>query len=119
MRNNEDDDNFDDEEQPEQGPDGAAVFSLIPSELGINPLLLCLIHSFVFLDGSVPEVVNEAAGAEAIEYLATYIQRLKGAELRKVKEDMQVLLDFAKGEKWSSEQIDFLRGFLEDLGVQG
>ena len=36
----------------DETPDGAAVFPLIPAELGVHPLLLAVLHAYVFLDGS-------------------------------------------------------------------
>ena len=33
-------------------PDGAAVFPTIPAELGVNPLLLAVLHATIFLAGS-------------------------------------------------------------------
>jgi hypothetical protein len=35
-----------------------------------------------------------------------------------VKEDLQVLVDFAQSEKWPKEQIRFLREFLADNDVE-
>ncbi len=98
-------------------PEGAAVFPLIPAELGIHPLLLATLHAVVFLDGSSEDVVNDAAADEALQYLATYLQRLQGAELKRVREDMDCLLAFARQEKWPKEEIEFLNSFLNDYGV--
>ena len=42
-------------------PEGAAVFPLIPPELGVNPLLLAVLHATVFLAGSDEKIVNPAA----------------------------------------------------------
>ena len=42
-------------------PDGAAVFPLIPADLGIHPLLLATLHAVVFFDGSSDDVVHDAA----------------------------------------------------------
>lgn len=98
-------------------PEGAAVFPLIPAELGIHPLLLATLHAVVFLDGSSEDVVNDAAADEALQYLATYMQRLQGAELKRIQEDMDCLLTFARQEKWPSEEVEFLQGFLRDYGV--
>src|SRR5438067_11782892 len=40
-------------DEAERGvPDGAAVFPLIPEELGVDPLLLAVLHAVVFFDGS-------------------------------------------------------------------
>jgi hypothetical protein len=102
----------------DQAPDGAAVFPLIPKELGVHPLLLAAVHAYVFLEGSAGDVVNGAAAAEAMEYLATYLQRLTGPELRRVKEDLDTLAGFARGEKWPKQQLRFLQDFLKDNGVE-
>jgi hypothetical protein len=96
-----------------EAPDGAAVFPMIPEELGVHPLLLGIVHAYVFLEGSDEKIVNSAAADEAMNYLATYLDRLTGNDLRRAKEDLQVLVDFAKSEKWPKEQIRFLKEFLE------
>ena len=107
-----------DSQSPEV-PDGAAVFPLIPAELGIHPLLLAILHAVVFFDGSADDVVNDAAADEALQYMATYLQRLQGPELNRVKEDIDCLLTYARQEKWPKEEIDFLRNLLRDYGVGG
>lgn len=101
-----------------QVPDGAAVFPLIPDELGIHPLLLAVLHAVVFFDGSSEDVVNDAAADEALQYFATYLQRLQGAELQRIREDMDCLLEFARQEKWPKEEVEFLKGFLGEYGVR-
>jgi hypothetical protein len=98
-------------------PDGAAVFPLIPDELGIHPLLLATLHAIVFFDGSDAEVVNDAAANESLNYLATYLQRLQGPDLKRIRDDMDALLAFAKQEGWPQEEMQFLQGFLKEFGV--
>ena len=56
-------------------------------ETTVHPLLLAVLHAFVFLEGSDEAVVNGAAAGEAMEYLAGYLQRLSAVELRRVKEE--------------------------------
>jgi hypothetical protein len=108
----------DDFEEPEgEAPPGAAVFPLIPLELGIHPLLLAAIHAIVFLDGSADEVVNPAAAGEALEYIATYLQRLTGADLRRTREDMATLVGYARQKGWPKKVQQFFKAFLEDFGV--
>jgi len=106
-----------DAQPPQDAPDGAAVFPLIPVELGVHPLLLAALHAYVFLEGSEPEVVNPAAAEEAMNYLVTYLQRLGGEDLRRVKEDITTLAAFAKSEKWPKQQVRFLQDFLKDNGI--
>jgi hypothetical protein len=98
-------------------PDGAAVFPLIPAELGIHPLLLATLHAVVFFDGSSQDVVHDAAADEALQYFATYLQRLQGLELKRIREDVDCLLAFARQEKWPKEEVEFLSSFLRDYGV--
>jgi hypothetical protein len=106
-------------EDQNQVPEGAAVLPLIPPELGIHPLLLAVLHAVVFFDGSSEDVVNDAAADEALNYVATYLQRLEGPELRRIKEDMDCLLTFARQEKWPAEEVKFLQDFLAEYGVGG
>jgi hypothetical protein len=102
-----------------QVPEGAAVFPAIPEELGVHPLLLATLHALVFLDGSDGDVIDAAAAEEAVEYLATYLQRLTGPDLRRIREDIEVLLAYARQEKWPQAEQQFLREFLADYGIGG
>src|SRR5262245_26781569 len=104
-------------EPPPDVPDGASVFPLIPAELGVHPLLLAVLHAVVFLDGSEEDVVHPGAAGEALEYVATYLQRLGGADLRRVKEDLAALTAFAREEKWDKRAVRFLKEFLVEFGV--
>jgi hypothetical protein len=100
-------------------PEGAAVFPLIPEELGIHPLLLATLHAIVFLDGSDADVLNDAAANESLNYLAAYLQRLQGADLKRIREDMDCLIAFGKQEEWPKEEMQFLQEFLKEFGVGG
>lgn len=105
------------EQLPSEAPDGAAVFPLIPAELGVHPLLLAALHAYVFLEGTDSAILNSAVGEEAMNYLVTYFQRLAGEDLRRMKEDMATLAAFAKSEKWPKQQVRFLQDFLKDNGI--
>jgi hypothetical protein len=104
-------------EEQSEVPEGAAVLPLIPAELGIHPLLLAVLHAVVFFDGSSQDVVNDAAADEALNYIATYVQRLQGPEQQRIKEDMECLANFARQEKWPKEELKFLQDFLGEYGV--
>ena len=103
--------------EADEAPDGAAVFPLIPAELGVDPLLLAALHAVVFLSGSDAAVVQPDAADEAVEYLATYLQRLDGERLRRVREDLACLGTFARREKWPKQLTLFVKTFLSDFGV--
>jgi hypothetical protein len=106
-----------DERNEDEVPEGTAVMPEIPAELNVHPLLLAVLHATVFLDGSEDEVVDPDAAAEAMEYMATYLQRLRGAELRRAMEDMQVLAAYAKDQDWPKQQARFFKEFLSSFGV--
>src|SRR5262249_45881178 len=98
-------------------PEGAAVFPLIPPELGVHPLLLAVLHAVVFMQGSESDIVNPDAAAEQMEYIAGYLQRLSGPELQRVREDLETLAGFAKEEGWDADAVQFVKDFLSDFGV--
>jgi hypothetical protein len=99
-------------------PDGAAVFPQIPAELGVQPLFLALLHAIVFLDGSSDEIVNAQAAQEALEYMTTYFQRLRGPDLARVREDLDCLLTFARQQGWDKQGSRFLKDFLKNFGIE-
>ncbi len=108
-----------DDQLNEDVPEGAAVFPLIPEELGINPILLGYLHAVVFLLGSNEEVFHPEAAEEALQYMVTYLQRLKGPQLERIQEDIQSLLAFARKDQWPKQDIEFLQTVLTDFGVGG
>jgi hypothetical protein len=113
---------FDDNREDEAGetdeiPEGAAVFPEIPPELGVNPLLLAVLHATVFLAGSTEAVVHPAAADEAVETMASYLQRLEGAPLRQVREDMACLVAYARQQKWPKQLVQSLKMFLDDFEI--
>ena len=100
-------------EQEQEIPEGAAVFPEIPEELGVHPLLLCALHSLVFLSGSSESIVHPAAADEAMDYLSRYLERLTGAEQQRAREDMDCILRYARQEKWDRSSIETLEAINE------
>jgi hypothetical protein len=106
-------------DEPEaEVPEGAAVFPDIPEDLGVNPLLLAVLQAAVFLAGSSEEVVHPAAADEVLQGLAGYLQRLRGPQLRQVREDMGCLIAYARQQQWPRQFVQALRTFLDDCGVE-
>jgi hypothetical protein len=101
----------------EEVPEGAAVVPLIPESAGVHPLFLAVFHALVFLEGSSEEVLDTAAADEAIQYLATYLQRLSGEDLAILKEDLKRLGQYARRQKWSADQQKLIEGFLQHFGI--
>jgi hypothetical protein len=98
-------------------PKGSAVLPQIPAELGVHPLLLAVLHAVIFLDGSDEDVLDPDAAVEALEYMAVYLQRMNGVELRRVQEDLHALTAFARQEKWPKQHIRFFKEFLSNFGI--
>lgn len=104
------------EKKPREVPSGAAVFPTIPAELGIDPLLLAVLHAIVFLDGSTDAVVHPAAAQEAQSAIAEYLSRLSVPKINRLREDLNCLVEFAKQDHWPAGQIEFLNEFLTNYG---
>src|SRR6516164_1903608 len=97
---------------PSEVPEGAAVFPLIPPELGINPLLLAVLHAAVFLSGSAEEIVHPSAADEAFDFMAGYLRRLTGKQRQQAREDVDCLVRYARQEKWPRELVRALKSIL-------
>jgi hypothetical protein len=98
-------------------PAGAAVFPLIPVELGVQPLLLAVLHATVFLAGSDEALVQPDAADEAVQYMAGYLARLEGEALQRVEEDMDCLVRYARQQGWSKQLVRSLQSFLTEFGI--
>ncbi|NBO92872.1 MAG: hypothetical protein EBV06_11275 [Planctomycetia bacterium] len=99
-------------------PEGTEFFADIPPELGVHPLLLGVLNALVFFAASTEDSVNPSAADAMIQRIVDQLLRLKGADLRRVKEDMDCLLRLAKDEKWEKAHILFLKTFLKDIGIE-
>jgi hypothetical protein len=105
------------DERASQVPEGAAVFPVIPPEVDVHPLLLAVIHATVFLAGSDDDIVQPDAADEAVQHIAGYLGRLKGAQLDRVREDFACLAAYARQQQWPQQLQSFVSGFLEDYGI--
>ena len=104
--------------ESEEVPEGAAVVPLIPEKAGVSPLFLAVFHALVFLEGSSEEIIDPSGADEAAHYLATYLQRLSGDELRRLKKDLKRLSDYARKQRWSADQQQLIDDFLEQYGIK-
>ena len=71
------------------------------------------------MPGTIHDTVKmcEDAGGEALEYLASYLQRLDGPWFERVREDVACLVTYARQQKWPKAAVRFLQTFLESFGV--
>jgi hypothetical protein len=105
------------ENNAEEVPEGAAVVPVIPESAGVNPLFLAVFHALVFLEGSSEDLIDPSAADEAAQYLATYLQRLSGDDLQNLRKDLNRLLEHARRNKWSNDQLDFIQNFTHQFGI--
>ena len=47
-----------------------------------------------------------------------YLQRLSGPDLERVRADLECLVAFARQEKWPRQEVQFLKTFLSDYGIE-
>jgi hypothetical protein len=104
--------------EPEEIPEGSAVFPVVPEELGIDPLLLAVLHATVFLSGSDDEVVHPLAAEEILDQIGQCLGRLEGDRLQRVQEDLASLAAYARQEGCPAELTGLFRSFLEEFDVE-
>ena len=61
--------------------------------------------------------LDPEAAEETLQYLATYLQRLDGERLQRVREDLLTLIGYGKQQGWSKQELRFFKDFLADFGV--
>lgn len=104
-------------QQPQDAPEGACAFPRIPDKVDVDPLLLAVIHALVFLQGSSEDVVDPQAADEAVDHMVSYLQRLQGKDLERMKTGLKNLGQFARQQKWKPDEVAFLDEFMDVLGL--
>ncbi len=97
--------------------DAVALFPDVPEEMGIDPVLLGLLHCVVFLCGSNDEIVHPDGADLVMQQVMACCSRLSGARLAKIKEDMHVLTAWSKEQGHGKGAVEFLETFLDEMGA--
>ncbi len=107
------------QENDDHEPNGTEglLMPIVPEELGIDPLLLALLHTTAFLDFSDDETVEPEAANEALERVEQYVQRLSDERLSALGADLEKLEAHATQAGWPEDMIDFVRDFLYNCGI--
>ncbi len=111
----------DEEESPDgetPGLEGIALFPDIPPELGIDPLLECLISMVVFITASDEDLVNPGAADEAFAHLQNVLSKLNGKRLARIREEIVVIAGWVKDQGLGTEAVKFIENFLDEMGVE-
>lgn len=109
----------DDDEREEASSDGLEdpIMPLIPAELGIDPLLLALLHCTAFLDLASDDLVDPDAAGDVLENLEAYVKRLSRPRLAELQMQLDKLEEYAEEAGFAEELVDFIADFLYSCGV--
>jgi hypothetical protein len=93
------------------------IMPVVPAELGIDPLLLALLHCAAFLDLAGEEEVDPDAAGDVLENLEVYVKRLPLERLGELQSQLEKLEGWAEDKGWPEELVDFVSDFLYSCGV--
>jgi hypothetical protein len=108
-----------DDDTLEDGEDdaGAGLLPVVPTELGIDPLLIALLHAAAFLDLSDDESVDPELAGDVLEHVGMYVQRLPPERLLEIESQLSSLSAHAEAQGWPGELVDFVASFLYNCGI--
>src|SRR5688572_9393718 len=99
--------------EPSNGVDAREpILPVAPPELGIDPLLLSLLHCAAFLDLASEELVDPEAAGDVLESLELYIKRLPPERLSEIQYQLEKLEAYAEEAGWSDQLVEFVGDFL-------
>jgi hypothetical protein len=100
-------------------PKPAFVLPDIPEALGIDPLLLAVLHADAFLQLSEDQAVDPDAALEASEYVGHYLSRLPDNEVQAIKESLKKLAAYGRRQGWPEDATDFIAEYWENAVGDG
>ncbi len=89
----------------------------VPAELGVDPLLLSLLHCAAFLDLASEDLVDPDAAGDVLEQLEIYVKRLAPERQSELQAQLEKLEAWADEAGWPEELVDFAADFLYSCGV--
>ncbi len=105
------------EGQDTVGPEGIALFPEIPPELGVDPLLECLLSMVVFISASDENLIDPKAADEAFSHLQRVLSKLSAKRLARMVEELEVVAGWVKDQGLGMEAVEFIETFLDEMGV--
>jgi hypothetical protein len=105
------------EEEGEEAVDAQPLLPPIPEELGIDPLLLALLHTAAFLDLSDDESVDPELAGDVLEHVGMYAQRLPPERVQELEQQLEKLQAHAEQSGWPPELSEFVGQFLYNCGI--
>ncbi len=104
-------------DREEARADDEAIMPLVPASLGVDPVLLALLHVASLLDFADDEAVDADAANAALERVEECMQRLAADRLEAIQADLDRIEEYGAEHGWSEEMTDFVRDFLYNCGL--
>lgn len=105
------------EDRDEELDPSEYVMPVVPAELGIDPLLLAIVHCAAFLDFAEEALVEPDAAGDALEHIGLYVQRLAPERVTALTADLERLVSHAEAESWPTPMLEFVTDFLYSCGI--
>ncbi len=93
------------------------VMPVVPPELGLDPLLVAVLHCAAFLDFAEEALVEPDAAGDTLEHVGLYMQRLPAEQLARIESDLDRLAAHAQAAGWPEPMIEFVGDFLYSCGI--
>jgi len=97
--------------------DEMLTIPVVPEKLGVDPVLLAMLHLTALLDFGDDDVVEPQVANEALEHVEMYMQRLSTERLEEVQAQLDKIEEYAAEAGWPEELTDFVRDFLYNCGL--
>jgi hypothetical protein len=97
----------------------AFVMPVLPTSLGIDPIVAALLHAVAFLELSGDGTVDPDWAVEALEHIVHYLGRLPAARIAILGEQVARVAATAKAAGWGDEAAKFFDAFMGNFGVTG
>jgi len=94
----------------------AFVMPVLPTSLGIDPIVAALLHAVAFLELSGNSTVDPDWAVEALENVVYYLDRLPADRLATFGEHLVRVASHAEVSGWSAEAVAFFGGFMKNFG---
>ena len=105
------------ENDEEERQEEMVVMPVVPDKLGIDPVLLAMLHLTALLDFADDEIIESQIANEALEHVEMYMQRLSTERLEEVQAQLDRIEEYAAEQGWAEELTDFVRDFLYNCGL--
>lgn len=87
----------------------AFVLPLIPTGIGVDPMVAAVVHCLAFFELSGEGAVELSAGNEATAHVGHYFDDLSSEQRRAFKEQLKRIVAHGKKKKWPPAALRFVR----------